>query len=119
MIHKGFSLPGPGAGEATGCNASHCNLICVGGVLHALRELVGFELKPQWLFLSVLLFCSSTFTMEAAGEVLTVLFAVLLLDLAGELLWRILWRGGLPLFIVQFRKCGKVTKDWANFFVKS
>lgn len=56
--------------------------------------------------------------MEAAGEVLTVSFPILLLELAGELLWGILWRGGLPLFLVQLRKCGKVTKERANFFVK-
>lgn len=80
---------------------------------------MGFELKPQWLFLSVLLFCSSTFTIEADREVFTVSFAILLLDLAGELLWRIVWRGGLPLFLVQLGKRGKVTKEWANFFVKS
>ena len=46
------------------------------------------------------------------------LFADLFLDLAGELLWGIVWRGVVPLPLAQLRKCGKVTEEWANFFVK-
>lgn len=52
------------------------------------------------------------------GSVLTGLFAILLLDLAEELLWGIVWRGVLPLLLAQHRKCGKVIKGWAKFFVK-
>lgn len=49
---------------------------------------------------------------------LTDLFADSLLDLAGELVWGIVWRGVLPLLLAQLRKRGKVTKEWANVFVR-
>lgn len=76
-----------------------------------------------WIKTSVvILFCPFSLLLcicyGSCRGVLTDLFAILLLDLAAELLWGTVWRGVLPLLLTQLRKCGKVTKEWAHFFVK-